>query len=62
MRLCALFISGFATGAGVVWVYVLSLKATIRTYETYVHDRMQAAWRESAPPKTPMNSRRPSAP
>jgi hypothetical protein len=40
VRMLALFLSGVAVGIAISWAYVRSLKATLRAYKTYVHERM----------------------
>jgi hypothetical protein len=40
MRLLALFVSGFAAGVAVSWVYFRSMRATLKTYKAFVHDRL----------------------
>jgi len=42
MKLLPLFLAGFAAGLAVCWAYVSSLKATIKLYETYIHERIDA--------------------
>jgi len=37
MEFLALFLAGFVTGACFSWLY---LHATLRTYEKYIHDRI----------------------
>ncbi len=40
MELLPLFLAGFAVGLAVCWAYIGRLKATIRLYETYIHERI----------------------
>ena len=42
MELLPLFMAGFAAGLAVCWVYIRSLKGTIKLYETYIHERIDA--------------------
>jgi len=40
MKLLPLFLGGFAAGLAVCWAYIGSLKATLKLYETYIHERI----------------------
>jgi hypothetical protein len=40
VKLLAAFAVGVVAGLAVTWVYVLSLKATIRVCVSYIHDRL----------------------
>jgi len=42
MNLLPFFVAGFAAGVAVCWVYIRSLKGTIKLYETYIHERIDA--------------------
>lgn len=42
MKLLSLFLAGFAAALAVCWAYIRSLKLTIKLYETYIHDRIDA--------------------
>jgi hypothetical protein len=41
MKLLALFLAGLAAGVAVCWAYIASLRATVKLYETYIHDRIE---------------------
>jgi hypothetical protein len=41
MTLLALFLAGLAAGVAVCWAYIASLRATVKLYETYIHDRIE---------------------
>jgi hypothetical protein len=56
VEVLALFLSGFVVGLAVSWAYIRSLKATTRTYQSYVHDRIDAHFdgkRAEEPPPAP---------
>ncbi len=58
MKLLALFLGGFAAGIAICWAYIGSLKATIRLYETYIHQRIdtlakQGTKQKPAPDSSP---------
>jgi hypothetical protein len=42
MKLLALFLAGLAAGVAVSWIYIASMKATLKVYATYIHDRIDA--------------------
>jgi hypothetical protein len=42
MKLLALFLAGLAAGVALCWAYLASLRATVKLYETYIHDRIDA--------------------
>lgn len=42
MKLLPLFLAGFAAGLAACWAYIGRLKATIKLYETYIHERIDA--------------------
>jgi hypothetical protein len=46
MKLLALFLAGLTAGVAVCWAYVASLRATVKLYETYIHDRIDALPKE----------------
>jgi len=50
MKLLSLFLAGFAIGIAVCWAYIGSLKATIRLYETYIHQRIDALTKHDEKP------------
>jgi len=41
MKLLPLFL-GLAAGLAVCWVYIRCLKGTLKLYETYIHERIDA--------------------
>ena len=50
MKLLALFVSGFAGGVAASWVYFRSMRATLKTYEAFIQDRLsKQLQRESEP-------------
>ena len=42
MELLPLFLAGFAAGVAACWAYIGRLKASIKLYETYIHQRIDA--------------------
>jgi hypothetical protein len=40
MKLLALLLTGFAAGVAASWAYIASMKATLKLYKSYIHDRI----------------------
>jgi hypothetical protein len=40
MKLLALLLTGFAAGVAASWIYLASMKATLKLYKSYIHDRI----------------------
>ena len=58
MKLLALFLLGFVSGVAVWWAYVRSLKQTLKTYERYIHERIDSQLKSiETPPPAPHRER-----
>jgi hypothetical protein len=61
MKLLAAFVAAFLAGllAGVAlsWTYILSLKATIKLYRSYIHTRIDKQWDEAKKEHGPVSRR-----
>ena len=55
MDLLSLFVAGFAAGLAVCWIYIGRLKATLKLYQVYIHDRLDAQLKSEQPPPTGHN-------
>ncbi|HMD96156.1 MAG TPA: hypothetical protein VKM93_02340 [Terriglobia bacterium] len=53
MKLLPLFLAGFAAGLAVCWAYIRRLTATIKLYETYIHERIDAMAKHDATDENP---------
>jgi len=42
MELLPLFLAGFLVGLAVCWAYIVRLKASMKLYEAYIHQRIDA--------------------
>jgi hypothetical protein len=40
IKLLVGFLGGLAAGVGICWIYVASMKATLKFYKTYIHERI----------------------
>jgi hypothetical protein len=49
MKLLAAFVAGLLAGVATSCLYILSLKATLKLYMSYIHERIDKWWDE---PKT----------
>ncbi len=47
MKLVAAFLAGLIAGLALSWTYIVSLKATIKLYRSYVYDRIDKQWDEA---------------
>jgi hypothetical protein len=40
MKLFALLLTGFGAGVAASWTYIASMRATVKLYKSYIHDRI----------------------
>ena len=48
MKLLAAFLVGLVAGIALSWTYIVSLKATIKLYRSYIQERIDKQWAEEA--------------
>jgi hypothetical protein len=42
IKLLVGFLGGFAAGVAICWIYMASMKATLKLYKTYIQERIDA--------------------
>ena len=54
MKLLGAFLAGLLAGVAISCVYILSLKATIKLYRSYIHERIDKEWDEAKKDQAPL--------
>jgi len=48
MKLVVVFVAGLLVGGALCSIYIASLKATIKLYRFYIHERIGRRWNQTA--------------